>query len=220
MSPRAQKIFVTGGTGFMGRGLIPQLLARGHEVTVLVRTGSASRLPAGCRPVVGDVLAADTYRKAVGGAECMVHLTGVAHPSPAKARQFLELDLASARAAIELAVQAGVKHFIYLSVAQPAPVMRAYVEARRQGEELLRASGLNATVVRPWYVLGPGRRWPYVLLPFYWLFGLMPGMRDLTQRLGFVTLEEMTATLLHAVEHPPQGVRVLEVPAIRQIGRR
>ena len=133
MSPRAQKIFVTGGTGFMGRGLIPQLLARGHEVTALARSGSASRLPAGCRSVIGDVLAADTYREAVGGAECMVHLTGVAHPSPAKARQFVEVDLASARTAIAVAVQEGVKHFVYLSVAQPAPVMRAYVEVRRRG---------------------------------------------------------------------------------------
>ena len=214
---RAQKIFVTGGTGFMGRGLIPQLLARGHEVTALARSGSASRLPAGCRPVIGDVLAADTYREAVGGADCMVHLIGVSHPNPAKARQFVEVDLASARTAIAVAVQASVKHFVYLSVAQPAPVMRAYVEARRQGEEMLRASGLDATIVRPWYVLGPGRRWPYVLLPFYWLFGLMPGMRDLTEHLGFVTLEEMTAALVHSIEQPPQGVRVLEVPAIRQL---
>ena len=82
---------------------------------------------------------------------------------------------------------------------------------------MLRASGLDATIVRPWYVLGPGRRWPYVLLPFYWLCGLMPGMRDLTEHLGFVTLEEMTAALIHSIEHPPQGVRVLEVPAIRQL---
>jgi len=83
----------------------------------------------------------------VRGADCFVHLTGVTHPNPAKARQFIEVDLASARTAIAVAVQAGVKHFVYLSVAQPAPVMRAYVEVRRQGEELLRASGLAATIV-------------------------------------------------------------------------
>ena len=84
------------------------------------------------------------------GADCIVHLIGVSHPNPAKARQFVEVDLASARTAIAVAVQAAVKHFVYLSVAQPAPVMRAYMEARRQGEEMLRASGLDATIVRPW----------------------------------------------------------------------
>ena len=221
MSARARKIFVTGGTGFIGRSLIPQLVARGHDVTALTRAGSAGRLPAGCRKAIGDVLATDTYEAAVRGADCLVHLTGVTHPNPAKARQFIEIDLASARAAIAVAVRAAVKHFVYLSVAQPAPVMRAYVEARRQGEELLRASGLNATVVRPWYVLGPGRRWPYVLLPAWWLVQLLPGMRKLTERFGFVTLEEMTASLVRAIEKPPRGVRVVEVPEIRlSLGRR
>jgi uncharacterized protein YbjT (DUF2867 family) len=185
-----------------------------------VRPGSTGRLPVGCREVVGDVLGEATYEASVRGADCFVHLTGVTHPNPAKARQFVEIDLASVRIAIAAAVRAGVRHFVYLSVAQPAPVMRAYVEARRRGEELLRASGLNATVFRPWYVLGPGRRWPCVLLPAYWIFRLMPGMRNLTQRLGFVSLDEMTASMLRAIEDPPQGVRVIEVPEIRSSFRR
>ena len=209
------KVFVTGGTGFIGRSLIPLLVARGHEVTALARAGSAGRVPAGCRKVIGDVLAADTYEAAVRGADCLVHLTGVTHPNPAKARQFIEVDLTSARAAIAVAVQSSVKHFVYLSVAQPAPVMRAYVEVRRQGEEMLRASGLEATIFRPWYVLGPGRRWPYVLLPVWWLFQLLPGTRRLTERFGFVTLEEMTASMVRAIEDPPRGVRIVEVPEIR-----
>ena len=217
MAARAQKIFVTGGTGFLGRSLIPRLLAHGHDVTALARPGSAGRLPAGCRALIGDVLSADTYEAAVRGMDCLVHLTGVAHPNPAKARQFIEVDLASARTAIAVAAQSGVKHFVYLSVAQPAPVMRAYVEVRRQGEEMLRASGLAVTIVRPWYVLGPGRRWPYVLLPAWWLVQLLPGMRKLTERFGFVTLEEMTASLVHAIERPPQGIRVIEVPEIRRM---
>src|SRR5688572_23255606 len=216
MSARAQRIFVTGGTGFIGRSLIPLLVARGHDVTALTRARSAGRLPAGCREVIGDVLAADTYEAAVRGADCLVHLTGVTHPNPAKARQFIEVDLTSARAAITVAVRAAVKHFVYLSVAQPAPVMRAYVEVRRQGEEMLRARGLDATIFRPWYVLGPGRRWPYVLLPAWWLFRLLPGTRKLTERFGFVTLDEMTASMVRAIEDPPRGVRIVEVPEIRR----
>jgi uncharacterized protein YbjT (DUF2867 family) len=167
--------------------------------------------------VIGDVLAADTFDAAVRGADCLVHLAGVTHPNPAKARQFIDIDLASARVAIAVAVQSSVAHFVYLSVAQPAPVMRAYVEARRQGEDLLRASGLNATVVRPWYVLGPGRRWPYVLLPAWWLVQLLPGTRKLTERFGFVTLDEMTKSLVYTIERPPQGVRTMEVPDIRRL---
>ncbi|HSD40612.1 MAG TPA: hypothetical protein VLD36_01990 [Burkholderiales bacterium] len=53
---------------------------------------------------------------------------------------------------------AGVRHFVYLSVAQPAPVMHAYIAARAAAETRLRASGLDAPILRPWYVLGRGHR--------------------------------------------------------------
>lgn len=49
----------------------------------------------------------------------------------------------------------GVRHIVYVSVAQPAPVMRAYVDARREGEACVRDTGIAATIVRPWYILGP-----------------------------------------------------------------
>jgi uncharacterized protein YbjT (DUF2867 family) len=83
-------------------------------------------------------------------------------------------------------------------------------------EEAIRASGLNATILRPWYVLGPGHRWPYVLLPAYWVMGLIPGKRETARRLGLVTLKQMIQSLVNAVEKPAQGVRVVEVPQIRR----
>jgi uncharacterized protein YbjT (DUF2867 family) len=79
-----------------------------------------------------------------------VQLLGVAHPSPTKARQFREIDLRSCEQSVQAAVANGVRHFVYSSVAHPAPVMRAYVEVRSQCEEMIRASGLNATILRPW----------------------------------------------------------------------
>ena len=74
---------------------------------------------------------------------------------------------------------------------------------------------MNVTIVRPWYVLGPGHRWPYVLLPMYWLFERLPSTRDGARRLGLVTLAQMTQTLASAVENPSIGARFVEVPQIR-----
>jgi hypothetical protein len=76
-------------------------------------------------------------------------------------------------------------------------------------------SGLNATLLRPWYVLGPGHRWPYALLPMYWLLEQLPWTRDGARRLGLVTLEQMKLALVEAVENPCQGILLLEVPQIR-----
>jgi len=93
--------------------------------------------------------------------------------------------------------------------------MKAYIEVRSAGEEMIRAAGLNATILRPWYVLGPGHRWPIVLRPVYWLMERMPSMRESARRLGLVTLEQMQGALADAVEMPARGVRLVEVPQIR-----
>lgn len=208
-------VFVTGGTGYVGSRLIARLLERGHSVRALVRAGSEKRLSTGCEPVTGDPLDDASFADRVAPCDTFVQLVGVAHPSPAKAAQFRSVDLASALASVRAATKARVSHFVYVSVAQPAPAMRAYVEARAEGEAAIRAAGLHATILRPWYVLGPGHRWPYLLLPGYWLFERIPATRATARRVGLVTLPQMVAALTRAVETPTRGVRVVEVPEIR-----
>ncbi len=211
-------VFIAGASGFMGRRLSAELVRRGHTVTGLVRPGSEKRLAGGCRLAVGDPLHASTYRNALAGHDCFVHLVGVAHPSPAKAAEFRSVDLASARQSVAAAKAASIRNFVYVSVAHPAPIMREYIAARVEAEDAIREAGLKGTILRPWYVLGPGRRWPLLLLPAYWLLGLSPSTRAGAQRLGLVTLPQMIAALADSVEHAPSDLRVLEVPQIREIG--
>lgn len=212
------KVFITGGTGYIGSRLIPLLVQRGHEIDALVRQGSERKLPAGTTPVLADPLRMNSYTEQVRGADTFVHLVGVPHPSPAKAKEFREIDLVSAQVAVRAARDAGISHFIYLSVAQPAGMMQAFIAVRSEGERMIRASGMPATFVRPWYVLGPGHRWAYVLLPFYWICERMPATRESAHRLGLVTISQMLDTLVWAVENPADGVRILDVPRIRELG--
>jgi uncharacterized protein YbjT (DUF2867 family) len=211
-------VFVTGGTGYIGSRLIPTLIARGHNVKAVVRGGSEKKLPPSILGVTADPLKMDSYTGAIPPADTFVHLIGVPHPSPAKAAQFREVDLVSIRVAVKAASDAGIRHFIYLSVAQPAPVMKAFLEVRHSGEEMIRASGIPATFVRPWYVLGPGHWWPSPLLPFFWVAERLRVTRKSARRLGFVTIEQMVNTLAWAVENVADGARVAEVPQIRQLG--
>jgi uncharacterized protein YbjT (DUF2867 family) len=215
MSAPSHRVFVTGGTGYVGRPLIIQLLARGHEVHALVRPGSEMKLPTGCQAISGDALDAASYASKISPCDTFVQLVGVSHPSPAKAAEFRSVDLASGRGAIEAASSAGVQHFVYVSVAHPAPIMKAYIEVRSQCEAMIRQCGLKATILRPWYVLGPGHRWPYLLLPTYKLMELLPSTREGATRLGLVTLEQMVRALVRAVETPAQDVQIVEVPQIR-----
>ncbi len=213
----ARHVFVTGGTGYLGRRLVAALAQRGHTVSALARPGSEEKVPAGVRAVRGDALHGISYAAHVAPADTFVHLVGVSHPSPRKAQEFLRIDLASVEAAVPVATTAGVRHFVYVSVAHPAPAMHAYVAARMQGERILRESGLPATILRPWYVLGPGHWWPVALAPAYWLAEWLPASRDTARRLGLVTLGQMLRALVHAVEEPVAGLRVLDVPHIRRL---
>jgi uncharacterized protein YbjT (DUF2867 family) len=208
-------VFVTGGTGYVGRPLISQLLARGHEVRALVRPGSETKLPPGCQAILGDALDSKSYASKIAPADTFVQLVGVSHPNPSKAAEFRSVDLASGQSAVDSAKGAGVRHFVYISVAHPAPVMKAYIEVRSQCEAMIRQSGMHATILRPWYVLGPGHRWPCFLIPIYKLMELLPSTRAGATRLGLVTLNQMVQSLVHAIETPAQGVRVVEVPEIR-----
>jgi nucleoside-diphosphate-sugar epimerase len=212
----AQSVFIAGGTGFLGRHIIPVLLRRGHHVRALVRAGSEHKLPLGCDLVTGSPLDRRTFADQIGDADTYVHLVGVPNPSPAKANQFFKFDLPAAREAIDAAAETRMRHFVFVSVAQPAPIMKAYQQARAQAEGHLALARLNATILRPWYVIGPGRRWPLVLEPLYSLAERVPRWRVAALRLGLVTLEQMVAATVESIEDPPYGTRFLTVPDIRQ----
>ena len=211
-------VFLTGGTGYLGSRLAAELARRGHRVRALVRRGSESKLPRDVTPILGNALDETSFAEHVAPADTFVHLIGVAQPSPAKADQFRTVDLASAQAAVVAASAAAVRHFVYVSVAHPAPVMRAYWKTRQEAEKLIAHSGLNATILRPWYVLGPRHRWPVLLLPLYWVAALIPWTRHGARRLGLVTLSQMVQALTYAVEHPIEGMRTVSVRKIRAGG--
>lgn len=213
-------MFVTGGTGYLGAPLIRELIDRRHVVTALARRESAVRLPAGCRVVIGDALDRRTFEPAIAGCDTFVQLVGVPHPSPAKAEQFRNIDLVSALESIAAASACGVRHFIYVSVAQPAPIMKAYQATRAEAESALRATTMSATILRPWYVLGPGHRWPVLIMPVYWLLETLPTTRAAARRLALVTHAHMIDALVWSVEHPAaSGLRVIEAAEIKRARR-
>lgn len=220
MAPR--HVFVAGATGYLGSRLVPLLLSRGHAVTALVRPGSAEALPPGITLHTGNALDPAALSASLGDCDTFVQLIGTPKPAPWKGAAFRAVDRQALLASLEALPRSRIRHYVYLSVAHPAPLMRAYITVRQEGEASLRDwvatnPGTSATFMRPWYVLGPGHRWALLLTPVYRFCELLPATREGALRTGLVSIGQMLAALVKAVEHPPENVRVVEVPTIRSL---
>ena len=212
------KIFITGGTGYIGRRLIPELLKRNYEVFALVRKNSIEKLPNGCIPIIGNALDQTTFIDQVIPCKTFIHLVGVPHPSPAKKELFKKIDLVSIRESVAAATHSCIEHFIYMSVAQETNLMKAYQEVRAEGESLITKSGMNATIFRPWYVIGPGHYWPLVFLPVFKLLEWIPATEKKAKLTAFVSINQLISAITFAVEHPPSGSHIVSVPSIEKMG--
>jgi uncharacterized protein YbjT (DUF2867 family) len=210
-----KEVVVLGGTGYIGRPLIERLCTDGFRVTAVARPQSSAKLPACCEVINGNALDSQTYAGRILPGSTFVHMVGTPHPAPWKAAEFRSIDLVSLDQSIAAAKSANVAHFVFVSVAHPAPVMKTFIDIRIQCERKIRESGLNATFVRPWYVLGPGHYWPYLLVPFYKTFELIPATRDGAMRLGLVTRSQMVNVLAAAVASKANGIRIVETAEIR-----
>ncbi|HEX2190363.1 MAG TPA: NAD-dependent epimerase/dehydratase family protein [Longimicrobiaceae bacterium] len=171
-------VLVTGATGFLGGHLCEALLARGVPVRGLVR-GPGSRLPAGVEPAhAADLLDREALRRAVAGAEAVVHLAARVHVMRDGAEdplaEFRRVNVEGTRVLLEEVVAAGVRSFVFVSSVKavgeagtvpwteatpPHPVDPygiSKLEAERLVRETAERAGLHAPILRLPLVYGPG----------------------------------------------------------------
>lgn len=214
-----QTVFITGGTGYIGKRLITALLKDGNfRILALVRKGSEYKLPGRCEVIVGNALNASTYKHHIPAGAIFIHLVGVPHPSPSKKEQFKKIDFVSIQEAAKAAVKAAVSHFIYLSVSMyPTRIMKTFQQVRTEGEQLLLQTNLKTSFIRPWYVLGPGHWWPVLLKPFYRIAKLIPSKREAARQLDTVSINQAICTLVYAIKNPPLSNAIYDVSKIKAL---
>jgi len=209
------RVVIAGSTGFIGRALVAALVARGVHVTSIMRPGTESRLPAGAECLTSDPLNRATFLDAIRGFDAFVQLIGVPSPNPSMAEEFRRIDGSAGREGARACTEAGIPHYVYLSIPPDVPIMKSYVAVRAEVEALIASLGLTATVVRPFYVLGPGRRWPYFVMPLLWIGSVIPGLSRHVRTMAFNTREQVVDTIVHAIEHPPTGIDVWGVQRMK-----
>lgn len=155
----AGHVVVLGGTGFVGRHLVPHLLAAGHRVTVLSRGGDAAKRAALSRAASlreGDPLDVGFLRGAFDDADAVINLTGILNERGDNGRGFEQVFVGITEAVIAAMRAAGVRRLLQMSALNAGPAESHYLRARGEAEQRVRSSALDWTLFRPSVIAGPG----------------------------------------------------------------
>jgi nucleoside-diphosphate-sugar epimerase len=162
------KAFVTGASGFVGHAVCAELLARGHQVTALVRRPGSE--PPGTTAVQGDLAHADPLTSALEAAapDWVIHLAA----EIATQRDLAKIEevnvhgtsrligacetTTNARLVFMSTVVTGDAGGAVLDESSELPVQTEYGRSKQRGEQLVRDSGLPGIIMRPSHIYGPG----------------------------------------------------------------
>ena len=207
----SRTVAITGATGFIGRHVAADLVARGVTVKAIVRPGSRHQAPVDTT-VVHAALDASSLRDAFAGVDTVVHLAGVV--SAVDARVFTAVNVDGTRAVASAAQHAGARlvHVSSLAAAGPAPASSPHLEdgpthpltpygvSKLEGERMVREAGdLRWLIIRPGVVYGPTDR---AVFPLFQAAqrGVLPlvGRRDAAYT--FIHVSDLVRAIVAGVE--------------------
>ena len=153
------RVALFGATGFVGGHVVDALVAAGHEPAVLVRPGSRGKLRAAdrCRVTEGTLADEGALRAVVEGSDAVIYLIGLLREFPRRGITFEEAHFAGVRRTVEAARSAGVERYLHMSANGVESRSTPYQATKFRAEELVRESGLAATVFRPSVIFGDPR---------------------------------------------------------------
>jgi len=155
----AQRLVVLGGTGFVGRHLVPRLAADGHRVVLLSRNREQHRelgvLP-GVHVRTADVHDPATLQRELSDADAAINLVGILNPHGI--HNFEHVHVALVEKLIEACRASGVTRLHQMSALKAGQGLSLHLKSRGQTEARVRQSGLDWTVYQPSMMFGEGDR--------------------------------------------------------------
>ncbi|HEX6738461.1 MAG TPA: NAD(P)H-binding protein, partial [Vicinamibacteria bacterium] len=210
------RIVVAGGTGFIGREVVRQLLGSGED-EVVVTTRDPGRDPFGGRVELVQAFAGDAVSlgKAFTRAEVVVHAIQFPnHPveDPAKGRTYLEVDGRGTQVAAAVAKKLGVRRVVYVSGAGAGQGReQPWFRAKDLAEAALRESGLEHVFLRPSWIYGPGDRSMNRFVFFCRYLPAVPVIGDGQTPVQPIAVKDVARCVAEAARRPDAAGKALEL---------
>lgn len=205
------KIFIAGGTGFVGGHVSKELLQRGHELVLLShsRSGAAE---AGVTFVKGDVVDPASYSTAMKGCDAVINLVGIIREFPAKQITFERLHVEATQSMVQAAQHAGVLRYLQMSaLGTRLNAVSGYHRSKWRAEEIVRGSGLAWSIFRPSLIFGPKDAFVNMLASNLRLAPIMPTMGDGNYRLQPIHGSDVARCFADALEKPETAGQTYEL---------
>ncbi len=153
-----ERIFITGGTGFVGSHIINALYESGYETVALVRSIEKARkknIDKKAELVEGDILDTSSLKIGMKDCEAVIHLVGIIREI--KGATFEKIHYIGTKNVVEAAKSVGIERFLHMSALGTRKNARSrYHKTKYMAEEYVRASGLKYTIFRPSVIFGEG----------------------------------------------------------------
>jgi NADH dehydrogenase len=153
------KVFLTGGTGYVGNYVLRALIDHGYGVKCLVRQRLERKIGTkqGYEISQGDILDYDSLLAGMKDCGAVINLVGIIRESPKRDITFTNLHYIATKNCVDIAKKLGIKRFLQMSALGTRRNVRAtYHKTKYMGEEYVSKSGLTYTIFRPSLIFGKG----------------------------------------------------------------